>query len=166
MVGHSMFCDLFSFLVSIGQNAPPPNRRCLGTSLLPERKASQNGAGGARLPLRTHLYICMFLHKGRYWFSNSFVEGQNVVYWSHNSTTLSWGLGLALQIGLLVLRGGFRYSFLSAANALLSAAQNSCPGKNLVQAKILSPRIIQSFPSGLPPENFSSCLQRRKMHLH
>ena len=47
----------------------------------------------ARLPLRLHLCISMFLHRGRFSSSNSFPEEQCLVYWSLISTTPIWESG-------------------------------------------------------------------------
>ena len=34
----------------------------------------QKAGGGVRLPLRAHLFICMFLHRSRVWSLSSFLE--------------------------------------------------------------------------------------------
>ena len=49
---------------------PKPDLNMQGRLRVPRTK-------GARLPLRAHLYICMFLHRGRI---RSFLEGKNVTY--------------------------------------------------------------------------------------
>ena len=46
---------------------------------------------GAMLPLRAYLCICVLLRRGRFWLSNSLLEGKCLVYWSHSYTLLSWG---------------------------------------------------------------------------
>ena len=47
----------------------------------------------ARLPLRTHLRICMLLRMVRFWYSNSFPEEQCTVYRSPSNTMASWRSG-------------------------------------------------------------------------
>ena len=47
---------------------------------------------GARLSLRVHQRICVFLLRGRFWSSNCFLEGKCLVYWSHTHVMLGWGL--------------------------------------------------------------------------
>ena len=45
-----------------------------------QRRLRVSRTGGARLPVRAHLCLCMLLHKGRFWSLNSFPEEQCLVY--------------------------------------------------------------------------------------
>ena len=47
--------------------------------------------GKARLPLRAHLYMYMFLNSGRFWSSSSFPEEQCFEYLSPSNTMGFWG---------------------------------------------------------------------------
>ena len=48
---------------------------------------------GGKLPLRVHLCICMFLHRGRFLSLNSIPEEQCLAYWSPSNAMLIWGSG-------------------------------------------------------------------------
>ena len=50
-------------------------------------------AGGQGFLLRVHLCICMFLHKGRFWSSNSFPEEKCWLYWPLSKTITIRGSG-------------------------------------------------------------------------
>ena len=50
-------------------------------------------AARARLPLRAHLCICMFLHRGRFWLLNYFPEEECLVYWSPSKSMEIWRSG-------------------------------------------------------------------------
>ena len=43
----------------------------------------------------------MFLHRVRFWSSNSLLEGCFLVYWSHSHSMLIWGSGACLQKNVL-----------------------------------------------------------------
>ena len=56
---------------------------------------------GARFPVKAHLCICIFLHRGGISSSNSFLQGQCLVYCSHSCTVASWGSGVLPQKDVL-----------------------------------------------------------------
>ena len=60
---------------------------------------------GARLPLRVHLCICTFLHRGMFWSSSSSPEEQCFEYFSTSNTTVIWGLWACPQKNFLETNG-------------------------------------------------------------
>ena len=85
-----MLGDLAAYSFSLSNKE---SEDVLFLQLLASKNACVYQGKRARLPLRVHLCMSMFLHRGKFSSLNSFPEEQCLVYWSSISTTPIWESG-------------------------------------------------------------------------
>ena len=88
--GHSKYHNKVPFSLKWGEQSFTSQNHF---SQFIQRHLLVHKAGGVRLSLRVHQCICMLLQRGRFWSSNSVLEGQCLIYSSLSYTMSSWGSG-------------------------------------------------------------------------